>query len=97
MENHTLQLTKMENEVLTTLIDNLYAEPGFSDIDANDLSKKTNIPMKSIRGVISSLVKKEIVSLEEHDNAFSDKQYIIIYLNEAFYYLHPEWKNFNQN
>ena len=83
-----LNLTEMESQVLTALIDELYAEIGFSDVSANDLSRITEIPMKSIRGVLSSLSKKGIVSMENSD----DNTFIIVYLNEPFYYLHPTWK-----
>lgn len=92
MENHNLSLTELETTVLENLIDGLYAEPGFSDVDAHDIAKSTGISTKSIRGALSSLVKKGIVSLQETDNYASDKQYVIIYLNDNFYYLHPLWK-----
>jgi DNA-binding MarR family transcriptional regulator len=88
MENHNLSLTPLETQVLECLIDNLYAEPGFSDVDANDISKQTKIPTTSIRGVLSSLVKKGIIQLDENYSNF-----VIIYLNEQYWYLHPTWKN----
>jgi DNA-binding MarR family transcriptional regulator len=83
-----LNLTELEIKVLTTLIDSLYAEAGFSDVDAKDLSKWTKIDIKSIRGVIGSLVRKDIISI--YDNGAG---YQIIELCRAFWYLHPEWKN----
>jgi Fe2+ or Zn2+ uptake regulation protein len=92
MEKHNLQLTNLETKVLENLINNLYAEPGFSDVDANDISRSTGIPMKSIRGVLSSLVKKGIIHLEETDSFGASEQFVIIYLHESHYYLHPEWK-----
>ena len=92
MEKHTLQLTDLENKVLESLIHSLYAEPGFSDVDANDLSSLTKIPTKSIRGVLSSLVKKGIITLDETATYGAPKQYVIIYLNPSHWYLHPEWK-----
>jgi hypothetical protein len=92
MENHNLDLTPKEQKVLEALIDELYAEAGFSDVDANDLARITGIPTKNIRGVLSSLVKKGIISLNETDNAWADKQYVIIYLNQDYWYLHPAWK-----
>ncbi len=88
MKNHNLSLTPPETQVLECLIDNLYAEPGFSDVDANDISRQTKIPTKTIRGVLSSLVKKGIVQLDENDSKF-----VIIYLMEQFWYLHPTWTN----
>lgn len=89
MEN--LKLTDLEKTVLETLINSLYAEAGFSDVDAHDISRCTGISTKSIRGSLSSLVKKGIVSLQETDNFFAKEQYVIIYLNESFWYLHPRW------
>jgi DNA-binding IscR family transcriptional regulator len=80
-------LTQMEKQVLTSLIDGLYAEAGFSDVDAKDLSKATNIPTKSIRGVISSLVKKGICFVEEGGNGMFE----LIYLTDSYIGLHPRW------
>lgn len=82
-----LNLTQLEETILTELIDNLY-EIGFSDVDAKDLSKGTNIDIKIIRGVLGSLVKKDIIYIDE--NSF---KYQIIYLNKKYYNLHPEWKD----
>lgn len=92
MEKHNLQLTELETKVLENLIENLYAEPGFSDVDAKDISHSTGIPTKSIRGVLSSLVKKGIVFLEETDSFGAPEQFVLIYLNNSHWYLHPEWK-----
>jgi hypothetical protein len=98
MEQHNLELTKLENTVLETLINGLYAEPGFSDVDAHDISRDTGISTKSIRGALSSLVKKGIVSLIETNSYGAVKQYVIIYLNDNYWYLHPEWKTeYNYN
>ena len=83
-----LHLTEMETTVLTDLIGSLYAEPGYSDVDAHDLSKSTRIPTKSIRGVLSSLAKKGIVLIDDNGAGFQ-----IVYLMEQFYYLHPTWSN----
>ena len=92
MEKHNLQLTELETKVLENLIDSLYAEPGFSDVDAKDISHLTGIPTKSIRGVLSSLVKKGIVHLEETDTFNAPEQFVLIYLMDSHWYLHPEWK-----
>jgi hypothetical protein len=82
-------LTAHEQKVLTEFIGNLYAEAGYSDIDAQDLSSWTGIGTRSIRGVISSLVKKGYIWVDEAN----DGGYVIIYLLEGKYYLHPEWRN----
>jgi len=86
MENHNLSLTVQETQVMESLIQGLYAEPGFSDVDAHDLSRWTKISTRSIRGVLSSLVQKGIISIEGNDSGYQ-----IIYLNPGYWYLHPEW------
>jgi DNA-binding IclR family transcriptional regulator len=86
------QFTELETQVLDALIGGLDAEPGFSNIDANDLAEETGIPTKQIRGVLSSLVKKGVVTLNETDTWGAPK-YVIVYLNESHWHLHPEWKN----
>jgi sugar-specific transcriptional regulator TrmB len=87
------QFTELEQTILDSLIKGLYAEPGFSDVDANDLAQSTGIPTKQIGGVLSSLVKKGVVSLEETDTWGAPEQYVLIYLNKAYWYLHPEWRD----
>ena len=82
-------LTAMEQSVLKAFIHALYAEPGFSDVDAHDLASATGIGTRSIRGVLSSLVQKSYIYIDEANEA----GYVIIYLNEGKYYLHPEWRN----
>jgi hypothetical protein len=89
MQNE-LQLTAMEKSVLNSLIDNLYAEPGFSDVSPQDISRYTKIPMRSLRGVLSSLSKKGVIWLSDH---YSNREFVIIYLCESHYNLHPSWKN----
>ena len=82
----TNTFTDLENKVLTAFINGLYAEPGFSDVDANDISRDINIPTKQVRGALGSLVKKGVVTI--HTN---DSNYDIIYLNESHWHMHPEW------
>jgi hypothetical protein len=86
MEN--LDLTVLEQKVLTTLINGLYAEPGFSDMDASDLVSE-GIAIYQVRGVLGSLQKKGIVSIQDPN----DGGYKIIDLNEGYWYLHPTWKD----
>lgn len=102
MEPHNHSFTSMETHVMESLISQLYAEPGFSDVDAHDLSRETGISTKSIRGTLSSLVKKGVVTLEKTETWDELKQYVIIYLNPSHWHLHPEWKkicykNYNQH
>jgi len=83
-----LKLTEMETNTMTSLISLLYAEAGYSDVDAKDLAKDTGIPINSMRGVLSSLIKKGLIGIDDPGAGFQ-----IVYLNEQFYYLHPEWSN----
>ena len=87
-----LGLTKLEETILSCLIDGLYAEPGFSDVDAKDIASEIGIDIKSVRGAVSSLVKKGVVSCVMTENWGVLEQFNIIYLNESHYYLHPKWK-----
>jgi hypothetical protein len=84
-------LTVLEKHTIQSLINDLYAEPGFSDVSPQDLSRLTKIPMKSLRGVLGSLVQKGYVSIA--DGKDMDIEYDIVYLDESFYYLHPTWSN----
>ena len=90
-------LTALEEQTLTSLINSLYAEPGFSDVDANDIAKDTGIPTRKLRGVLASLVKKEYIHIEATENwsSYGRKlpSYELIYLKESKWYLHPEWKS----
>ena len=91
MSNYNLpeNLTDKEVIVIDEFISQLYAEPGFSDVSPQDLQEYTKIPMRSLRGVLGSLVKKDIICIMDKEDLGSSAD--IVYLNEAFYYLHPEW------
>lgn len=75
-----LNLTELESKTLTTFIGGLYAEPGFSDVDVNDLSSELGISTKVLRGALGSLVKKNIVFVDENDGGYD-----IIYLNKPYW------------
>jgi DNA-binding IclR family transcriptional regulator len=82
-----LNLTELESLTLTAFIGGLYAEPGFSDVDVNDLSSVLGIPTKVLRGVLGSLVKKGIVSVDENGGGYD-----IIHMREKYWYLvNEEW------
>jgi predicted transcriptional regulator len=83
-----IELTQLEAQVLKSLINQLYAEAGFSDVDAADIANDIKVNIKSVRGALGSLVKKGIINIEDNGAGFE-----IIYLNSNHYYLHPEWKN----
>lgn len=87
-----IKLTQLEAQVLKSLINGLYAEAGFSDVDAKDIASDIKVDIKSVRGALGSLVKKGIVFIESADS-YGAEQFEIIYLHSDHYYLHPEWKN----
>jgi len=58
-------LTALEKQALQSIADGMYAEIGFSSIGATDVSEDTGIKMSSLRGVLSSLVQKGHISIEE--------------------------------
>ena len=84
MEN--LNLTQLEQQVLECLIDELYAEPGFTDVDAHDIARNTKVDIKSVRGAVGSLVKKDIIWSDKNDSG-----YVLLCLTEQYYHLHPRW------
>lgn len=87
-----IKLTQLETQVLKSLINGLYAEAGFSDVDAKDIASDIKVDTKSVRGALGSLVKKGIVDIET-TSSYGVEQFEIIYLHSDHYYLHPEWKN----
>jgi predicted transcriptional regulator len=77
-----IELTELESKTLTTFVDCLYAEPGFSDVDVNDLSECLKISTKTLRGALGSLVKKGVVTVNTNDSGYD-----IIDLNTKYWYL----------
>lgn len=80
-----LGLTEMESQCLQSLIDGLYAEAGFSDVDAKDIAEWTKIPIRQVRGVLANLVKKGFITIDDPGVGFQ-----IIYLKPEWYQLHSE-------
>jgi predicted transcriptional regulator len=75
-----LNLTELESKTLESFVSSLYAEPGYSDVDANDISEDLGISTKVIRGALGSLVKKGIVTIDTNDSGYD-----IIYLNTKYW------------
>lgn len=63
----TIILTEMEKTAMKAIDLLNYAEYGFSDYDAQDVSDRTEIPINVMRGVIGSLVKKNLLWIEEYE------------------------------
>ena len=77
-----LKLTELESKTLDTFVGCLYAEPGFSDVDVNDLSSELGISTKVLRGALGSLVKKGVVTINPNDSGYD-----IIDLNIRYWHL----------
>lgn len=77
-----LNLTHLETITLNAYVSCLYAEPGYSDVDVKDLSEALNISSKVIRGVLGSLVKKGVVSINTNDSGYD-----IIDLHTPYWHL----------
>ena len=86
-----LNLTELETTLLTAFIGHLYAEEGFSDVEASDLARWTKTDIKIVRGVLSSLIKKGVVYIFQQQGQSQNDFIQIIHLEEKHYNLHPEW------
>ena len=82
MKINELNLTELETKTLTSFIQGLYAEPGYSDVDVNDIASDLSMSTKIIRGALGSLVKKGIVTIDTNDSGYD-----IIYLNTNYWAL----------
>lgn len=81
--------TEKENLVLKALMLSLYAEPGFSDVEAQELATQTGLTVYAVGGVLSSLLEKGVISTD--DSHGLDDLGALIYLQESHYWLHPIW------
>ena len=87
MEN--LKLTQLEQSILTSLIEHLYAEEGFSDVTPQEISDYIKVDIKSVRGGLGSLVSKGIIFIDEAK--YNGSGHNFVNLHSSFYYLHPVW------
>lgn len=53
--------------VLRSLLEQLYAEPGFTDVEANDIAKAIKAPRTSMGGAIAHLVSVGLVKVDKND------------------------------
>lgn len=78
-------LTELETKVLNALANGMYAEWGYSDYGFAELTEELELSTKVLRGVVSSLVKKDLVRVED------DLDNDIIYLWKDAQGLVPHW------
>ena len=89
----TIKVTELEKQVLEALAGNTYAELGYSDVGFPELREGTGKDNKVLRGVVSSLVKKGLVEVDEReDEGYGNNTDMhIIYLTHLTQGLVPHW------
>ncbi|PHE64264.1 hypothetical protein COF68_05325 [Bacillus toyonensis] len=77
-ERKALQtLTEMETKVWNHLVtEGWYAEMCFSDVVASEVAEATEIPTRQLRGVLSSLEKKDLIRIikQEYPEPFIHRE-----------------------
>ena len=76
------QMTQKESKFISHLVSGLYAEPGFSDVEPQDIAAASGFSDHQVAGLISSLQEKGIVEMDD---------YGFVHLAESHWSLHPEW------
>ena len=88
-----VKVTQLEKQVLESIANGMYAELGFSDIGPTEVQSETGIEMKKLRGVLGSLVKKELIDIDrrEDEGYKNNINRWIIYLMGEVQGLVPHW------
>jgi len=63
-------LTKMEKEVFKVIVDIAYYDIG---ADAQQIAEITDIDIRKVRGVISSLIQKDLIGTFEYEDGVTRK------------------------
>lgn len=80
-------VTELEHNFLTAMGSLMYAELGFSDVTLKDVCETANMPMKSAKGVLGSLIKKGHMGEDPTHNG----RILILYLIGAAQHFANEW------
>jgi len=64
----TIKVTQLEKKVLEALAESMYAEYNYSDAGLEEVINITGLPSKVIRGVVSSLTKKQLVEVDYRES-----------------------------
>jgi hypothetical protein len=81
----TIQVTKLEKQVLEAVALGMYAELGYSDVGIDDVAHTTKIPRNILRGVAGSLQKKGLISIDDRESEGYKNQ-----MDMHIWYLTPE-------
>jgi predicted transcriptional regulator len=91
----TIKVTRLEKQVLEALAEGMYAELGFSDMGYEELREGLGLTNKTLRGVVGSLAKKEMVYVCDREGEFGidsrDVDMHIIYLTKKTQGLVRHW------
>ena len=92
-----IEVTQLEAQVLTALANEMYAEQGFSDAGLDEVQKTTGLSPNIIRGVQSSLLKKELIHIDNREGEYginpNDPRMHIWYLTAKTEGLAEVWKD----
>jgi len=77
-------MTTMGRKVFVALVRGLYAEPGFSDVDAYDIAEATSYATTSVRTCLQRMGQKDLVIADHTD--INDRK--------ACFYLPTFWSSF---
>lgn len=81
------KLTDMEGKVMNWLLTEGTYEKHYSNLEAGDIAEGVSIPVRQIRGVLSSLTKKQYIA----SYAFNEGDDAFIYLSERGYRLDDQY------
>ena len=81
--NRVMNITWLEDKTLSTFISCLYAEPGYSDVDVNDISEIVELDETFHILKITELNKFEAMSMEQMKESILFMRCVISNLNMA--------------
>jgi len=89
-----IKITALESKVLNWLKNegwyNYDNEPFYSDVEAKDIAGCTEIDIQSLKGVLGSLSKKDLISIDEYEANFNAPMYFIVATENAYIQLGDE-------
>lgn len=69
-------LPEVSLRVYKAILDGLYAEPGFSDLEVVDVARETDLGVLTVKGAVGYLVKVGLVETEDADVNFVKYEFL---------------------
>ena len=89
-----IKTTELETKTLNWLKNtgwyNYDNEPFYSDVVASEIAKGTGIDIASLKGVLGSLSKKDLISIDEFEANFEAPIYFIVATEATYIHLGDE-------